>query len=518
MAIMAAWGTTAGLLVGTALLAIGASLLYPALLLLALGGAPESERGSVVGTFSSFFDLSQGLGSVLVGVMAAATSYQGAFALGARVRALGFVGAAPGTRRAAHARHASTRRARSRPSIRVRDFAARDERLPAEGRRDPDVPLRALAAPTPERDDGPHDAVRRRAGVGRDDPVPRGAHCRSDSSSRPRPWRAASTGSRARSVPTSCSSIRCCRSVSSGRASTPRRTSSSAHGAEVTVYGSAARLSRSRWRGACCAARRASSRPASYPAERAARVAGRPLPTLIVPPGVDRSRFVPLDATERRAARQAFGLDPDAPLVVGVSRLVPRKGFDVLLDAVAGLPGVQVAIAGTGRDEARLRRRARRLGGRAVILGGVDDARLPLLYGCRGRVRDAVSRPVGRPRGRGLRHRVRRGRCVRRSVGRGAQRWRRATRSSTARRASSWNRRTSARSGLRSIRCSATERSGSVSVTLPARAFDESCRTMCSRHDSRPSPRATSRRSREPATYAGEQHARTPNRGVVVAR
>ena len=92
MAVMAVWGTTAGLLVGTAFFAIGASLLYPALLLLALGGAPESERGSVVGTFSSFFDLSQGLGSVVVGVMAAATSYQGSFALGAGCSALGYAG------------------------------------------------------------------------------------------------------------------------------------------------------------------------------------------------------------------------------------------------------------------------------------------------------------------------------------------------------------------------------------------------------------------------------------------
>jgi MFS family permease len=92
MAIMAAWGTTVGLLVGTAFFAVGASLLYPALLLLALSGAPESERGSVVGTFSSFFDLSQGLGSLIVGVMAAATSYQGAFALGACSSVVGFVG------------------------------------------------------------------------------------------------------------------------------------------------------------------------------------------------------------------------------------------------------------------------------------------------------------------------------------------------------------------------------------------------------------------------------------------
>jgi predicted MFS family arabinose efflux permease len=92
MTIMAVWGTTAGLLTGTVFFAIGASLLYPALLLLALGGAPESERGSVVGTFSSFFDLSQGLGSVVVGVMASATSYQGAFALGAGCSTIGFFG------------------------------------------------------------------------------------------------------------------------------------------------------------------------------------------------------------------------------------------------------------------------------------------------------------------------------------------------------------------------------------------------------------------------------------------
>jgi MFS family permease len=92
MVVMAAWGTTVGLLVGTFLFAIGASLLYPALLLLALSGAPESERGSVVGTFSSFFDLSQGVGSLLVGAMAAATSYQGAFALGAVASVFGFFG------------------------------------------------------------------------------------------------------------------------------------------------------------------------------------------------------------------------------------------------------------------------------------------------------------------------------------------------------------------------------------------------------------------------------------------
>ncbi len=65
-----------------------------------------------------------------------------------------------------------------------------------------------------------------------------------------------------------------------------------------------------------------------------------------------------------------------------MSRLVPRKGFDVLLDAVGGLEGVQVAIAGSGRDRFRLERRAGRLGSRAQLLGRVPDADLPGLYAC----------------------------------------------------------------------------------------------------------------------------------------
>jgi len=73
-----------------------------------------------------------------------------------------------------------------------------------------------------------------------------------------------------------------------------------------------------------------------------------------------------------------------APLVVGLSRLVPRKGFDTLLEAgallVERVPKLQIAIAGSGRDRARLERRARRLGSPVRFLGRVDDAEIaPLL-------------------------------------------------------------------------------------------------------------------------------------------
>jgi len=126
-----------------------------------------------------------------------------------------------------------------------------------------------------------------------------------------------------------------------------------------------------------------------YPADQAARCVGGAAhlpPVSIVPPGVDIGRFRPLDDVERKATRRRLGLPVDAPLVVGVSRLVPRKGFDVLLQAAARLadrlPGLVVAVAGTGRDLPRLERQARRSGAPVRFLGMVADAELPGLLGC----------------------------------------------------------------------------------------------------------------------------------------
>ena len=123
----------------------------------------------------------------------------------------------------------------------------------------------------------------------------------------------------------------------------------------------------------------------SYPGRVATRAAGIPLPLLIVPPGVDPDRFRPLPPDARAAARRRFGLAPDRPLILGLSRLVPRKGFDILIDAVAGLDAdVQLAIGGGGRDAARLDSRAARRGiaGRTRFLGRVPDADLAAVYAC----------------------------------------------------------------------------------------------------------------------------------------
>jgi phosphatidylinositol alpha-1,6-mannosyltransferase len=104
-----------------------------------------------------------------------------------------------------------------------------------------------------------------------------------------------------------------------------------------------------------------------------------------IPPGVDLERFTPLDDGERIRARSDLGLPVEGPLVVSVSRLVPRKGMDVLIDAAAQLadryPDLTVAIAGRGRDAERLAGRVAELGAPVRLLGGVSDADLPRLVG-----------------------------------------------------------------------------------------------------------------------------------------
>ncbi|MDJ0768772.1 MAG: glycosyltransferase family 4 protein [Ilumatobacter sp.] len=156
------------------------------------------------------------------------------------------------------------------------------------------------------------------------------------------------------------------------------------HGAEVTVPG---RLPGTK-QGLAHVLRNARHVIAAgqYPAAEANRAAGRELPTTVVPPGVDTDRFRPLGDGERAAARRDLGLPVDGRLIVGVSRLVPRKGFDTAIRAVARLrhryPDLVLAIAGKGRDDGRLRRLAAELDAPVTFLGRVGHDDLPRLYGC----------------------------------------------------------------------------------------------------------------------------------------
>jgi len=72
--------------------------------------------------------------------------------------------------------------------------------------------------------------------------------------------------------------------------------------------------------------------------------------------------------------------------VLGLSRLVPRKGFDALICAAALLapkhPDLLVAIAGGGRDRQRLAKLATRLGAPVRFLGRVEEDDMPAVYAC----------------------------------------------------------------------------------------------------------------------------------------
>ena len=154
------------------------------------------------------------------------------------------------------------------------------------------------------------------------------------------------------------------------------------HGAEVTVPG---RLPGTRplmggvLRGACQVI--ASGEYVRAEVERAARSR---LPVVVVPPGVDTQRFGPLSASERAAVRSSLGLGVDASVVLGVGRLVPRKGFDVLMEAAArlapGRPDLVVAVAGSGRQGGRLARLAASRRAPVRFLGRIADETLPSLY------------------------------------------------------------------------------------------------------------------------------------------
>ena len=124
-----------------------------------------------------------------------------------------------------------------------------------------------------------------------------------------------------------------------------------------------------------------------YPAAEAVRaLRRRDMPPVVeIPPGVDLERFGPLSSAERAEARADLGLPVHGPLVVSVSRLVPRKGMDVLIDAAVRLrseiPDLTVAIAGRGRDSERLAGRIAEHSAPVRLLGAVSDRDLPRLVG-----------------------------------------------------------------------------------------------------------------------------------------
>ena len=112
------------------------------------------------------------------------------------------------------------------------------------------------------------------------------------------------------------------------------------------------------------------------PLQHALREIAGNTPVHCLPMGVDiRSRFLPAEHPE---------ITPGQLLFVG--RLVPKKGVDVLLRALAVLagerPGLQLSIVGEGPEWGRLHQLATQLGvrDRVLFLGALPNHRLPEHY------------------------------------------------------------------------------------------------------------------------------------------
>ena len=102
----------------------------------------------------------------------------------------------------------------------------------------------------------------------------------------------------------------------------------------------------------------------------------QPPPVAGIDLGTDPVRFNPSRATG--ALRTKLGIG-DAPLAITVARLVPHKGQDVAIQAIALLapdfPALQYVMVGAGEDESRLRALSTELGiaPRVHFAGALSD-------------------------------------------------------------------------------------------------------------------------------------------------
>jgi phosphatidylinositol alpha-1,6-mannosyltransferase len=88
-------------------------------------------------------------------------------------------------------------------------------------------------------------------------------------------------------------------------------------------------------------------------------------------------RFRP-DPQARQGQRQELAVPEETPLVVAAGRLVRKKGFEYLIDAMAALPAAVLVLAGDGTLAGDLRERARAagVGDRVRFLGNLTQDRV----------------------------------------------------------------------------------------------------------------------------------------------
>ena len=90
----------------------------------------------------------------------------------------------------------------------------------------------------------------------------------------------------------------------------------------------------------------------------------------VIPNGVPADRCPPVTPSARHEARLRFGLDPDRPTLLYLGALVPEKGADTLVSAMADLTpaGWQLLVVGRGPELPRLQRLADQLPSGAVTI------------------------------------------------------------------------------------------------------------------------------------------------------
>jgi len=93
--------------------------------------------------------------------------------------------------------------------------------------------------------------------------------------------------------------------------------------------------------------------------------------------GVDLKLFRPLDREKERTA-----LKLTRPTLLSVGHLIKRKGHDIVIRALEGLPEVELLIAGDGEEERNLRNLSISLGvaERVRFLGAIPQHELPRYY------------------------------------------------------------------------------------------------------------------------------------------
>lgn len=93
--------------------------------------------------------------------------------------------------------------------------------------------------------------------------------------------------------------------------------------------------------------------------------------------GVDLTMFRPLDRAQAR-----WDLGFEGPTLLSVGLLIERKGHDLIIEAMARLPGYRLAIAGEGPERGALEALARRTGvaDRVRFLGLISHDRLASVF------------------------------------------------------------------------------------------------------------------------------------------